>query len=109
MTDGPVALITGGGAGIGKACARRFVKEGYRVLIGDMSVEDGEETCELLRVEGGDVLFLSGNVADESDVVAWAGKANEMWGRIDVLVANAGARVRGSILDATDEDWESST
>lgn len=104
--DRAVALVTGGGAGIGKACARRFVQEGYRVMIGDMSAEDGEATCEALKTEGGEVRFLGGNLANESDVMAWAREASEVWGRIDALVANAGARVRGSILDATEEDWD---
>lgn len=104
--EAAVALVTGGGAGIGKACARRFVKEGYRVMIGDVSAEDGEETRNVLTSEGGEVLFVQGNVAQESDVIAWAQKALDAWGRIDVLVANAGARVRGSILDATEEDWD---
>lgn len=105
-SESAVALVTGGGAGIGKACARRFVKEGYRVMIGDMSVDDGEQTCQALREEGGDVHFLEGNVAEEAEVSAWAEKALDLWGRIDALVANAGARVRGSILDATEEDWD---
>lgn len=104
--EAAVALVTGGGAGIGKACARRFVKEGYRVMIGDVSAEDGEETRNVLTSEGGEVLFVQGNVAQESDVNSWAQKALDAWGRIDVLVANAGARVRGSILDATEEDWD---
>ncbi len=104
--DRAVALVTGGGARIGKACERRFVQEGYRVMIGDMSAEDGEAMCEALKTEGGELRFLGGNVANESDVMAWAREASEVWGRIDALVANAGARVRGSILDATEEDWD---
>jgi NAD(P)-dependent dehydrogenase (short-subunit alcohol dehydrogenase family) len=75
-------------------------------MIGDVSAEDGEETRNVLTSEGGEVLFVQGNVAQESDVIAWAQKALDAWGRIDVLVANAGARVRGSILDATEEDWD---
>ena len=105
-TDKKVAVVTGGGAGIGKACVLRFIKEGIRVIIGDMSKEDGEQTCALVRESGGEILFIEGNVANESDCQAWAQAAKDKWGRIDILVANAGARVNGSILDATDEDWE---
>ena len=105
-SEGKVAVVTGGGAGIGKACVLRFVKEGIRVVIGDMSKEDGEQTCALGREEGGEVVFCEGNVAHESDCQAWARTALDAWGQIDILVANAGARVNGSILEATEEDWE---
>ena len=98
--EAAVALVTGGGAGIGKACARRFVKEGYRVMIGDVSAEDGEETRNVLTSEGGEVLFVQGNVAQESDVIAWAQKALDAWGRIDVLINNAG------IIGKTGTVWE---
>ena len=101
-----VAIVTGGGAGIGKACVRRFAGESIRVLIGDLSEEDGERTCEQVREEGGEVLFCRGDAANEADCRAWAQAALDAWGRIDILVANAGARVRGRILEATEGDWE---
>ena len=102
-TERPVAIITGGGAGIGKACAIRFAKEGYRVVISDVSQENGE-AC--LREMGGDNIYIGGNVANWVDCRAFAQVALNEWGRIDALVANAGARVSGSILDATEDDWE---
>ena len=105
-SEGKVALVTGGGAGIGKACVLRFVKEGIRVVFGDMSAEDGEKTHAMARDAGGDVLFCEGNVANESDCQAWAQAALDTWGYIDILVANAGARVSGSILDVTEDDWD---
>jgi NAD(P)-dependent dehydrogenase (short-subunit alcohol dehydrogenase family) len=105
-SDGKVAIVTGGGAGIGKACVLRLVEEGARVLIGDMSADDGEATRGLVEAAGGEAIFVEGNVVNESDCHGWASAALEAWGRIDMLVANAGARVGGSILDATEEDWE---
>ena len=105
-SDGKVAVVTGGGAGIGKACVLRFVEEGARVVIGDMSVPDGEVTRALVEQAGGEAIYVEGNVVNESDCHAWASAALDAWGRIDMLVANAGARVGGSILDATEEDWE---
>lgn len=101
-----VALVTGGGAGIGRAAARRFAREGWCVLISDLSREDGERTLAELRADGADARFVSGNVADEAHSHAAARTALEAWGRIDAFVANAGARVRGSILEATEADWE---
>jgi meso-butanediol dehydrogenase/(S,S)-butanediol dehydrogenase/diacetyl reductase len=100
-----VSLITGGGAGIGRACAVRFAREGFRVLVGDVCEEDGERTRQMIRDSGHEALFRPGNVAREADCAAWADAALDAWGRIDVLVANAGARVMGSLLQATEEDW----
>ena len=105
-SEGKVAVVTGGGEGIGKACVLRFVKEGMRVVFGDMSAEDGEKTCAMARDAGGDAFFCEGNVVNELDCQAWAQAALDTWGYIDILVANAGARVSGSILDATEEDWD---
>jgi len=101
-----VAVITGGGAGIGRACALRFASEGWGVAIGDVSDEDGLATETLLKDREGEVLFRHCDVAVEADCQALTGAALDRWGRIDALVANAGARVYGSILDATDEDWQ---
>ena len=55
-------VVTGGGGGIGKACVFRFVEEGIRVVIGDMSKADGEQTCTLAQEAGDDVVFIEGNV-----------------------------------------------
>lgn len=103
-SDQKVAIITGG-AGIGKATASRFVKENIRVLIADLSAEDAARVSSELRAKGGDVLFQQGSVANEADCQAWAKAALDAWGRIDILVANAGARVLGGLLEATEEDW----
>lgn len=105
-SDAKVAIVTGGGAGIGKACVLRFAKEGMRVVIADLSEEDGQQTCELVRNSGGEVIFRQANVAREADCQAAAQAALNAWGRIDILVANAGARVRGGLLEATEQDWE---
>jgi meso-butanediol dehydrogenase/(S,S)-butanediol dehydrogenase/diacetyl reductase len=101
-----VAIITGGGAGIGKACSIRFAKEGAKVVIGDISTEDGLATCQLIKDTGGQAAFCHGDVSRESACQAFAQMALDTYGGIDVLVSNAGARVSGSILDATEEDWE---
>src|SRR5690349_10829346 len=100
------AVVTGGGAGIGKACALRFAKEGWKVALGDLSAADGEATVRLIQERGGEAVFVSGNVADESNCREFARAAHDTWGRIDALVANAGARVYGSLQDATEQDWE---
>lgn len=106
MNSNKVCIVTGGGAGIGRACALRFAHEGMRVLIGDMAQSDGRQTCDAITSEGSEAHFCEGDVSDPAASRRWAEEALSRWGRIDVLVANAGARVYGSILDAPEEDWE---
>jgi meso-butanediol dehydrogenase/(S,S)-butanediol dehydrogenase/diacetyl reductase len=84
----------------------RFARGGWRVVIGDVAEDDGRQTCERIRREGGEALFYAGDAAREADCQAWAQAARGTWGRIDALVANAGARVHGSLLEATEADWE---
>ncbi len=100
-----VVIITGAGAGIGKACAHRFANENYRVVVADLSTEDGERVCAAVRARGGEAIFSRCNVAQEADCHATAKAALDEWGRIDALVANAGARVLGTLLEATEADW----
>ncbi len=101
-----VAIITGGAAGIGKACAIRFAKEGARLILADISGDDGAQTLELLREQGADVVFEHGTIADESFCKRLADLAIERWGRIDVLVANAAQRNFTRVLDTTEKEWD---
>jgi len=101
-----VALITGAGAGIGKACAVRFAQEGMRVVVVDCTPADGQATADLLKSRGAEAIFCHADVSKEQDCNVFARAAIETFGRIDVLVANAGMRVFGTILDSTEEDWD---
>ena len=101
-----VAIITGGGAGIGKACALRFAHEGFCVVIAEISEEDGQRTLELIRSDGREVIFCQGDVSREADPQAWAQAALDKWGRLDVLVANAGVQIGGDLFETTEADWE---
>ena len=91
-----VAIITGGGAGIGRACAARFVKEGMYVVIDDISREDGEATARDLGV-----IYEYGSVADEAHCRRLAEIALERWGRIDAVVNSAGLNLPAMIRDLT--------
>ena len=101
-----VAIITGGAAGIGKACAIRFAHEGYRLVIGDISASDGEQTLETLREIRADAVFEHGSIADESYCLRLAELALERWGRIDALVANAARRSFTRLIDADAAEWD---
>lgn len=98
--------MTGGGAGIGKACAVRFAQAGWRVLISDITQADGENVAASIRENGGEAIFCRGDVSQETDCAAFAQAALDAWGRIDALVANAGVQISGSLLDASESDWD---
>lgn len=101
-----VALITGAGAGIGKACAIRFAQEGMRVVAVDCMPADGQATVDLLKSRGSEAVFCHADVSREEDCKRFAQLTVDAFGRIDVLVANAGIRIFGTILDSTEEDWD---
>src|SRR5687768_1553256 len=88
LLDGKVAIVTGAGSGIGKATARRFAKEGARVVVADITGDEERTTAEL-RDTGGDALAVHTDVRDEASVVAMFDAARSQFGRVDVLFNNA--------------------
>ena len=88
--QGRVALITGGGSGIGRAAARRFADEGARVVIGDLVAETAEATSQGLRDAGNEALASKVDVTDEASVHAFISFALKTYGRIDCAFNNAG-------------------
>ena len=104
--DRRVALVTGGGAGIGRATVRRLTRAGLAVGILEQSPEAAEAAWREVLDAGGEALYHVGDVRHEADHQAVARAALKRWGRIDVLVANAASILRGSLLEATDAEWE---
>jgi 2-hydroxycyclohexanecarboxyl-CoA dehydrogenase len=104
--ENPVVIITGGGAGIGRACAVRFAQEGARVVVVDWTDSDGQGTVDLLKSRGAQAIFCHADVSVEQDCMRFAQSAIDAFGRIDVLVGNAGVRVPANILQATEKDWD---
>lgn len=101
-----VAVITGGAGGIGKACAIRFAEEGMRLVLADISQDDGAQTLEMLEARGAEAVFEHGSIADETFCKKLAGRAIERWGRIDVLVANAAQRNFTRVVETTEKEWD---
>ncbi len=102
--EGKVAVVTGGASGIGAGIARRFVTEGARVVIGDISDEEGEAVAGSL---GEEARYRHCDVMSEDEIAALVQGAPEEFGRLDIMVNNAGAiGARGSILDITVDEWD---
>lgn len=101
-----VAIITGAGKGIGWGIAKIFSKEGAKVVVVDWDEEAGEKTAEEIRQSGGDAIFVNCDVSNEEQVKAMVRATIDKYGRIDVLVNNAGIGVYKSVLEATSDDWD---
>jgi NAD(P)-dependent dehydrogenase (short-subunit alcohol dehydrogenase family) len=85
-----VAVVTGGGNGIGRACCERFAEEGADVLVADIQEDAGAETVGLVKERGRESLFVRLDASDLTDNEAMAQAALERFGKIDVLVTAAG-------------------
>ena len=103
--DNRVAIITGAASGIGLASARQLASEGAKVLLADRSPQ-GEQAAAELRAQGHDARFMAADVSDELQVAALVEAAVAAWGRLDVMVANAGISGRGVTDKTALSDWE---
>ena len=104
--DGKVALISGGARGQGAAEARIFAREGAKVVIGDVLDAEGTRVAAEIAESGGDALFVHLDVTHEEDWRSAIGVATSSFGKLDVLVNNAGIWRRGRVEDTTVEDWD---
>src|SRR5947209_18165104 len=84
--DGKVALVTGGGSGIGRATALAFVREGAQVVIGNRNVQRGEETVQMIRDAGGKASFRRTDVSIAANVEALVDHAVATYGRLDIAL-----------------------
>lgn len=101
-----VAIVTGGGTGIGRAVAITFAREGARVAICGRTPETLEETAQQIHQEGSEVLTIQCDVSDSESVQSMVAQTVEHFGRIDTLVNNAGVRASiCTILELTEEEW----
>jgi NAD(P)-dependent dehydrogenase (short-subunit alcohol dehydrogenase family) len=101
MTDRHVAIVTGGANGIGEATARLFAQNNYAAAIIDI-VDRVEQVATEIKSEGGECLFMKGDVSNESHVKAFVDQVMRVYGRIDALINNAGIVV---VKPLEEIDW----
>lgn len=104
--NGKVAIVTGGGTGIGRGIAILFAKEGAKVVVTGRRPEVLDETVSLIRQNGGEGLAVVADVSKEDQVNALVEKTVQQFGRLDILVNNAGVYLPHDTLSATNEEWD---
>jgi NAD(P)-dependent dehydrogenase (short-subunit alcohol dehydrogenase family) len=102
---GKVALISGGARGMGAEEAGLFAKEGAKVVVGDVLEAEGKAVEEQIRAAGGEATFVRLDVTSEVDWTAAVAAAERLYGRLDVLINNAGIGGGHRIEDTTLEQW----
>ena len=104
--EGKVALISGGARGQGAVEARMFAEEGASVVIGDILDDQGRQTEAELQELGYNVTYVHLDVTSESDWEAAVQSAVDTYGKLDVLLNNAGILIRKNIEETTEDDWD---
>jgi 3-oxoacyl-[acyl-carrier protein] reductase len=112
--ENKAAVVTGSGSGIGRATALRLAKEGATVVVCDVNQTGIDETVQLIGAQGGNAIGIAGNVADRADAQRIVAGALDQFGRLDILINNAGitrdaltVRVKdGEVKFMSEEQWD---
>ena len=103
---GKVVIITGSGAGIGQAAAVAFAREGAKVVVNSVTEKSGAETLALVEKQGGEGIYVQGDVSKSEDVKKIVAATIGRFGTVDVLVNVAGIVIAGSADNTRVEDWD---
>ena len=98
-----VCIVTGAGSGIGRATATLFARNGARVVVADVNANAAEAVAAEL---GGEAMAAKVDVSSATDVEAMVASVLKKWGRIDVLINNAGFGMTGNVVTIREEDWD---
>ena len=105
--EGRVAIVTGAAQGIGAAIAQRLASEGAAVAVADLTAERGAETVETIVKNGGRAVAYGADVSKTEDVRALVAAVVAEFGKVEILVNNAGITKDNLLFKMTDEDWDS--
>src|SRR5205823_10969719 len=110
QVDGKIALVTGGASGIGEACVETLAREGATVVISDIDDVRGNDLASSLTAAGRQAIYLRHDVTDEARWQEIVAEIERHYGRLDVLVANAGIGIMvPSIVEMSLADWRRQT
>lgn len=101
-----IAIVTGGGSGIGRATCLQFAREGAKVVIVEIDHDGGCATLETIEKTGGEAVFLRADVSQSADVQGVVNRVLELWERVDILVNNAGVMRFAPVTQLGDDDWD---
>ncbi len=104
--DGRVAIVTGSASGIGKEIALRFAAEGGIPVIADLNLAAAQATAEEIKSKGGDAFAVAMNVTDEAQVEKGVADTVAKYGKVDILVSNAGIQIVHPFVDFPYSDWK---
>jgi len=104
--NGKVALITGGASGIGRATALLFAREGAAVAVVDVNESEGQAVVQTIIDEGGQAIFVRGDVTKARDCQLAVQQTVEQLGKLDILFNNAGIIRRRSVVETSEEEWD---
>lgn len=107
LLSGQVALVTGAAAGIGRATAQAFAREGIKVVVSDVDAKGGEATVELIRAAGGEATFIRCDVTRDAEVQALVAGTVAAYGRLDYAFNNAGIEIeQGKLADGQESEFD---
>lgn len=107
ILEGKVALITGGGSGIGRASAVLFAKEGAKVVVANRRTDKGEETVEIIQKAGGEAFFVKTDISKADQVERLVSTIVQKYGKLDCAFNNGGIDGKKAlIIDCEEDDWD---
>src|SRR5262245_19127578 len=101
-----VALVTGGGSGIGRATVLRFAGEGAKVAVVDKATDRAETVAGEVRALGADALAITADVSRGAETARMVAETVARFGRLDVLVNNAGYGIAKTVVETTEDEWD---
>ena len=104
--ENKVAIVTGGTSGIGEGICLAYAAEGAKVVVAGRSIERGEKVVSTIKEIGGEASFIQTDVAKESEIISLIEKTIELYGKLDIMINNAGIGFSGPIEETTSEIWD---